>query len=240
MRLHTDVYGAGNRTALVVHGIMSDHRCWHRLIGLLVDRGYRVVTVDLAGHGRSPRSRRYSPASWAEDVIESVSGADGGPSVVCPELVVGHSLGGLVTSIVVESLTPQRVIYIDPAFSAPTGWRKVLVGILLATLRTPTKERIARGNPRWSAEDVEIETETIALWDRRTVFGLARASATVPPTALVAPSLLVLADHSRLVPEPLAKSMAELGMQVEVVQGAGHVVFRDDFEGFLAKADAWF
>jgi pimeloyl-ACP methyl ester carboxylesterase len=72
------------------------------------------------------------------------------------------------------------------------------------------------------------------------VFGLARASVTVPPTALVAPSLLVLADHSMLVPEPLARSMAELGMQVEVVKGAGHVVFRDDFEGFLVKADAWF
>jgi hypothetical protein len=28
-------------------------------------------------------------------------------------------------------------------------------------------------------------------------------------------------------------------MQVETVAGTGHVIFRDDFDGFLAKTDAW-
>jgi hypothetical protein len=28
-------------------------------------------------------------------------------------------------------------------------------------------------------------------------------------------------------------------MQVETVAGAGHVVFRDDFDGFLEKVDRW-
>ena len=239
MKLHTEVDGAGTRTALLIHGIMSGQRSWYRVKGLLLERGYRVVTVDLAGHGRSPRSRRYSPAAWAADVVESVSGADSGPNAERPDLVIGHSLGGLVTSIVVQTLRPNRVVYIDPAFSAPTGWRKVLVGMVLATLRTPSPEKIAKDNPHWSAEDVRREVEAIGQWDRRTVFGLIRSSTTVPPTDLLAPSLLVLADHSTLVPERLAESMRDLGMQVEVVPGAGHVVFRDDFDGFLAKADTW-
>ncbi len=234
MRILTETTGSGDRTALLIHGIMSDHRCWHRVRELLVDRGYRVTTVDLAGHGRSPRSRRYSPARWAADVVESVR-----DEVGTPELVVGHSLGGLVTTHVVGQLRPARVIYIDPAFSAPTGWRRVLIGILLATFRTPTREKVAKGNPRWSAEDVELEVETVRLWDRRTVFGLAGASTAAAPDRLVAPSLLVLADHSMLVPQPLADRMRELGMTVAVVPGAGHVVFRDDFDGFLAAADSW-
>lgn len=234
MTLFTQTTGTGQRTALLIHGIMSDHRCWHRLGPMLVERGYRVTTVDLAGHGRSDRARPYSPERWAREVVAAVR-----DEVGTPELVVGHSLGGLVASLVVEQLTPRRVVYIDPAFSTPTGWRRLLVGILLATFRTPTAAKVARGNPRWSAEDVELEVDTIRLWDRKTVFGLAEASAAAAPEHLVAPSLLVLADHSLLVPEPLADRMRALGMTVAVVPGAGHVVFRDDFDGFLAVADSW-
>jgi pimeloyl-ACP methyl ester carboxylesterase len=239
MLLHTEVNGDGDKTALLVHGIMSDARCWHRLQALLIERGFRVVTVDLAGHGRSPRKRRYSPGDWADDVIESVSAAVGGFEGRGPELVIGHSLGGLVSSIVARAIRPERVVYIDPAFSSPTGWRRVLVGIALAFLRTPSPAKVAKQHPRWSDEDVRIEVESIGLWDRRTVFGLANQRDVCPPESLVAPTLLVLADKSNLVPAPLAASLRELGMQVETVAGAGHVVFRDDFDGFFEKVDRW-
>jgi pimeloyl-ACP methyl ester carboxylesterase len=239
MLLHTEVHGDGDRTALLVHGIMSDARCWHRVQALLIDRGYRVVTVDLAGHGQSPRKDRYSPASWADDVIESVSAAQHGSDWPSPELVVGHSLGGLVSSLVVQRLRPERVIYIDPAFGGPTGWRRLVVGLLLALLRTPSPARVARQHPRWSDEDVAIEVDSIGRWDRRTVFGLAYERDVCPPESLVAPTLLVLPDKSALVTASLAESLRDMGMQVETVAGTGHVIFRDDFDGFLAKADGW-
>ncbi|WP_377271227.1 alpha/beta fold hydrolase [Peterkaempfera sp. SMS 1(5)a] len=55
MQLHTREWGTGERLAILVHGMMSDHRTWHRLGPLLADRGYRVIAVDLRGHGLSRR-----------------------------------------------------------------------------------------------------------------------------------------------------------------------------------------
>ena len=61
MQLAVHETGSGPRTAVLIHGIMSDHRAWHRVSGELVDQGFRVLAVDLAGHGKSPRAHRYSP-----------------------------------------------------------------------------------------------------------------------------------------------------------------------------------
>ena len=62
---------AGPRTAVLIHGIMSDSRAWHRVTGELEQRGFRVIAVDLAGHGRSPRAGATRRA-WADDVVETL------------------------------------------------------------------------------------------------------------------------------------------------------------------------
>ncbi|MFW8745432.1 alpha/beta fold hydrolase, partial [Mesorhizobium japonicum] len=51
LAVHDD--GSGSRTAVLIHGLMSDHRAWHRVSSRLQEHGFRVVTVDLAGHGSS-------------------------------------------------------------------------------------------------------------------------------------------------------------------------------------------
>ncbi|MDO9063178.1 MAG: alpha/beta fold hydrolase, partial [Microbacterium sp.] len=96
MRLAHHDSASGDRTAVLIHGMMSDHRAWHRVEAELADEGFRVVTVDLAGHGASPRARRYSPRRWAEDVIETLDEVLDS----APDLIVGHSLGALVASLV--------------------------------------------------------------------------------------------------------------------------------------------
>ena len=85
----------------------------------LEEHGFRVIAVDLAGHGRSPRALRYSPAAWADDVVETLEPLLDGP----PDVVMGHSLGGLVASLVADRMAPRAAIYIDPAFSFPRGIR---------------------------------------------------------------------------------------------------------------------
>ena len=42
-------------------------------------------------------------------------------STVPPDVVMGHSLGGLVASLVADRLAPRAAIYIDPAFAFPKG-----------------------------------------------------------------------------------------------------------------------
>ena len=227
--------GAARRTAVLIHGFMSDSRAWHRVTADLEQRGFRVLAVDLAGHGSSPRSRRYSPGTWASDVVETLQPMLSGP----PDLVMGHSLGGLVASLVADRLSPRTAIYIDPAFAFPRGPRGVFLKLLFFLAPRPRRSILVRLNPKWDSADVDIELAGLRDWDRRTLLGFADTRPLVPPATLVAPSLVVLAEKSWLVTAPLASGLRKLGMTVETVPGTGHTVFRDDHARFVGVIDRW-
>lgn len=235
MRLAVHESGTGSRTALLVHGLMSDHRAWHRVSARLGELGYRVVAVDLAGHGRSPRSRRYSPQAWADDVVESVAPVLAGP----PDLVMGHSLGGLVASLVAERLAPRAAVYVDPAFAFPGGPRGVALKALFALAPRPSRASLVRWNPKWDPADIEIELATLADWDKRTILGLANTRRLMPPERLVAPSLVVLAERSWLISDDVAARLAAQGMVVTRIPGTGHTVFRDEHHDFMTVVEGW-
>jgi pimeloyl-ACP methyl ester carboxylesterase len=235
MKLAVHETGAGPRTAVLVHGIMSDHRAWHRVGQELVDQGFRIIAVDLAGHGRSPRSRRYSPAAWADDVVETLQ-----PLLTRrPDLIMGHSLGALVASLVADRLAPRAAVYVDPAFAFPRGVRGVVLKLVFAIAPRPRRAALVRWNPKWSAADIDIELATLHDWDKRTILGLASTRGLVPPARLVAPSLVVLAERSLLISDAVAARLRGLGMTVERVAGAGHMVFRDEHARFMAVVEGW-
>ncbi len=223
------VSGAGERTAVLVHGLMSDHRAWHRVSAELEADGYRVVAVDLAGHGVSPRSRRYSPRAWADDVAESLAPVLDGPV----DLLVGHSLGALVASRIAERLRPRAIVYVDPALGFPGGVHGVVLKAVFLLSPKPGAWTLRRLNPRWGVDDVELELATLRLWDRRTLLGFLSTRDLVPPASLVAPSLVVLAHRSMLITPRAADRLRALGMTVARVEGAGHTVFRDDHAAFM-------
>jgi pimeloyl-ACP methyl ester carboxylesterase len=235
MKLAVHEAGDGPKTALLIHGIMSDHRAWHRVSAELVDQGYRVVAVDLAGHGRSPRSRRYSPAAWADDVAESVRRS----LPAAPDLVMGHSLGALVAGQVAERLHARAAIFVDPAFAFPRGVRGAVYKLAFALAPKPRRASLRRWNPKWSATDLDIEVATLRDWDKRTILGLADTRLLRPPQPLSMRSLVVLAEKSMLITDAVAEQLRRQGMTVETVAGTGHTVFRDEHERFMRVIDGW-
>lgn len=235
MRLAVHQSGSGKKTAILIHGIMSDSRAWHRVTAELEEHGFRVLAVDLAGHGRSPRSQQYSPAAWADDVVETLEPLLDGP----PDVVMGHSLGGLVASLVADRLAPRAAIYIDPAFSFPSGIKGWAFKAFFAVAPRPKRSALVRMNPKWSAVDVDIEVATLRDWDKRTILGFLDTKPLVPPARLVAPSLVVLAEKSLLITERVAAQLRGQGMTVETVEGTGHTVFRDDHSGFMDTVVGW-
>ncbi|MEO8263456.1 MAG: alpha/beta hydrolase [Pseudolysinimonas sp.] len=235
MRLAITESGTGRRTAVLIHGIMSDSRAWHRVTAELEQRGFRVLAVDLAGHGRSPRALRYSPRAWADDVVETLQPLLSAP----PDLVMGHSLGGLIASLVADRLSPRTAIYIDPAFAFPGGPRGAVFKLMFALAPRPRRSILVRMNPKWDVADVEIELAGLRDWDRRTLLGFADSRPLVPPATLVAPSLVVLAERSLLITAPVAAALRKLGMTVETVPGTGHAVFRDDHARFARLIGRW-
>ena len=72
MKLHSRHWGAGERVAVLVHGMMADTGCWWQVGPALAERGYRVVAVDLPGHGHSPRSDQATVELFASSLVESV------------------------------------------------------------------------------------------------------------------------------------------------------------------------
>lgn len=235
MQLAVRSAGSGERTAILIHGIMSDSRAWHRVSDDLQQAGFRVLAVDLTGHGQSPRARSYSPAAWAEDVAETVE-----PLLEqAPDLIVGHSLGALVASIVAERLAARAAVYVDPAFAFPRGLRGLAYKLAFGLAPKPRRRMLRRMNPGWSAQDIDLELLSLQAWDKRTILGLADTRALVAPRRPRQPSLVVLAEKSLLITRAVAAAMRGDGLTVTVLPGSGHTVFRDDHAGFMGLVHGW-
>ncbi|ERK72171.1 alpha/beta fold hydrolase [Leifsonia aquatica] len=233
MELFTREWGHGDRYAVLVHGVMSDSRNWRRVGPVLAERGYHVIAVDLRGHGHSRRAGEYSAELMAQDIVDTVPAE--------PELVMGHSLGGLTVSLAVERLRPQRVVYVDPAFSCPAAnwFQLMLAPAFLRTLARQSAARIAKRNPRWDPADVAIEVESFRAFDRAAIPSVLAPSVMRAPTTMMVPSLVMLADNSHLVKPEVADGLRDAGFAVRVVEGSGHVINRDDHEGFMRALDGW-
>jgi pimeloyl-ACP methyl ester carboxylesterase len=71
-RITYDVHGSGDRVLVLVHGLLMNRRMYDTLAPEIASRGYRVVTVDLLGHGRSDRLAErqiYSMTAFADQVL---------------------------------------------------------------------------------------------------------------------------------------------------------------------------
>ncbi|ARQ68540.1 alpha/beta fold hydrolase [Streptomyces marincola] len=229
MLLHTRTWGEGDRVALLIHGIMADHRTWRRVGPALAARGHRVIAVDLRGHGLSGRGT-YAPADFADDLVETLpAGAD---------LAIGHSLGGLALALAAERLRPARTVYADPSWRLFDGRRHDPVALI--TAGNATRADVVAAHPRWSAVDVDTEVATRRLWDSRTAFGIKDLAHTdFTPPAPLAPTLVQLPGDGGLVTPAHAAALRGLGFATRTVPGTGHTMHRDDVGAFMACLDDW-
>ena len=99
--------GEGPVVALV-HGITESRRTWDPLVAPLIAAGYRVIAIDLRGHGDSSRVAPYDLQTMATDV-GTVLAAEG----VDDALMIGHSLGGAVVSAYAAGGPCRGVINVD-------------------------------------------------------------------------------------------------------------------------------
>lgn len=91
--IHYLEWGDRSRPGLVlVHGGAA-HAHWWTFLAPMFAEDWHVVALDLSGHGDSGRRPAYSHEAWACEVV-AVSDAAEFPG---PPVLVGHSLGGLVT-----------------------------------------------------------------------------------------------------------------------------------------------
>jgi pimeloyl-ACP methyl ester carboxylesterase len=105
-RLAYTVYGEGPRTTVLLPGLLFSQRMHIPLAQELAERGNRVVTLDLLGHGKSARPndmRVYGMEQFAQQTIGLLDHLD-----IEDAVVGGTSLGANVT-LSVASIAPERL-----------------------------------------------------------------------------------------------------------------------------------
>ncbi len=91
--IHTLAWGReGARGLVFVHG-GGAHAHWWTHVASTFHREFRVLALDLSGHGDSGHRSAYSLEQWTDEVmaVADSCGIDG------PPVIIGHSMGGMVT-----------------------------------------------------------------------------------------------------------------------------------------------
>lgn len=115
--IHYLAWGSpGERGLVFVHG-GGAHAHWWTHIAATFASEFRVLAIDLSGHGDSDHRDVYSLEQWTDEVVAvaGAGGIDGTP------VLIGHSMGGFVT-IATAALHPDAVsgvIVCDSPVSKP-------------------------------------------------------------------------------------------------------------------------
>jgi pimeloyl-ACP methyl ester carboxylesterase len=104
LAIHSSTSGTGNATVIFIHGWTCDSSSWSSQVPAFAKK-YRVVTIDLPGHGRSasPKDGKLSMGLFAR-AVEAVRAETKADRVV----LVGHSMGAPVIREYAR-LYPQHV-----------------------------------------------------------------------------------------------------------------------------------
>jgi pimeloyl-ACP methyl ester carboxylesterase len=212
----------------------------------LAGRGFRVVAVDLRGHGASPPTvAGLSVAELAGDLAETVDGP--------VDLLVGHSLGALVALELVAARPgfARRLVVEDPPGPASVDWAALAAGIEADTQRAVTdpaglRRDLEAANPAWPPGEAERRVADLVDCD-----GPAIAAALSQGVPFDLPAMLAAADPPVLMllaTEALGSNLTGLDRKAAVeavgdgatrVLPAGHSVHREALDAWLAALDVW-
>lgn len=238
-----EVHGDARATAstlVLIHGWSCDRTYWEGQVGPLAEH-YRVVTLDLAGHGDSGLERdNWTIASYGADVVAVVEELD-----LENVILVGHSMGGDV-AVDAARLIPERVaamVWVDTYGQ-------------LGTPRTPEEIEafLARLRADFSATTYAFVSENMfhSTTDSALIGRVARDMSEAPPEIAV-PTLESSFANGAVVPVVLEEeldlpvvainpddgstdvtSLERYGVEVVFLQEVGHFMMMEDPERFNA------
>jgi pimeloyl-ACP methyl ester carboxylesterase len=145
-------YGTGPRTVVLLHGLLLSQRMHLPLAKDLAERGNRVVTLDLLGHGASDRPRdmwRYSMSFFGDQVVALLDELG-----VEQAVVMGTSLGANA-ALEVASQAPERLrgmvvempVLDNALLSCALAFTPMLVGLTFGEPIMRVVQRAARAIP---------------------------------------------------------------------------------------------
>jgi 3-oxoadipate enol-lactonase len=223
-----------------VHGYTGNSRNWALTVPALREN-FRTISVDLRGHGLSGRPSsedEYALEVMASDVHELLKALD-----VSECVLVGHSMGGMVSQLLVleHPEVVRALVLVDTAAEVPKGLlydeRRAQRAHLVDIARekgmeavfeeqikmTPVHPALA-ANPRY----IDIWREQFLMTSREAYIagakGMASRRSVVAHLANVAVRTLVICGEKD---EPFFESSRQMhaaipGSELVIIQGAGH------------------
>lgn len=239
-KLHLIDEGTGP-TVVLLHPIGLDATFWGLVSGAL-ESAFRVVSIDLAGHGQSPAaSPSHCLADYADDVARMVETL--GP----PVTVVGLSFGGMIAQVLAirhPALVARLVLCGCPCTfnaslrpviaargtAAEEGGMDAVVEPTLARWFTPAY--LAGGG----AEKVRqrLLSDDVAGW--ATGWRAIAAHDSADALASVrAPALCIAGELDQSVPPAAVSALSARlpGSQYEVMPGGSHMMHIENAEAFV-------
>ena len=242
-------WGSEGPHLLLLHGITSNAQTWWRVGPRLVRAGFRVVALDMPGHGYSAETEDHR----IESVGQLMAGAAAGLGME-RMLLVGHSWGGAV-ALDMAARAPESVtglVLIDPALNLTAEVGKTRVATFTKGIGSPLDAlapAIAAANPDWHERDVHWKAEAMLQCRAEAVSGFFTKSGdwdlTPRLAELEAPLLLLVADPSATIIDAGTRSLAERHLRPEsarmvVVPGTTHNMYRGaGYEPTLALITDW-
>jgi pimeloyl-ACP methyl ester carboxylesterase len=238
-----EVAGREDSPGLVlVHGTRMAGAYWRAQTLALADR-FRVVAVDLPGHGRR-RGEPFTHEAALRTITAAAASCAGGSAVV-----LGHSLGGFL-AVDAATSAPERVrgLILAGSSADARGLQTVPFRLVVRLVALFSDERLTRWNDRalarlYPAEVIRPQQEAgygfRAIGPAyRTVFGRDHAGALA--TAYPGPILLLNGERDRLFRRNEQRWLARLPRaRLALVPGAGHLSSWDAPQAFTAAVRAF-
>jgi pimeloyl-ACP methyl ester carboxylesterase len=240
------IYGSGTPALVFVHGWSCDSSYWDAQVAAF-SRNHRVITIDLAGHGRSGLDRTdWSMKAFGGDVAAVVKALD-----LKEVVLVGHSMGGDVILEAVQQI-PERVIglvLVDSFRNLETKLTQEQIDQFVAAFRTnfaETTDNFVRrlfgpaADPdlvEKTAEDMSAAPQEVAVACLVALNKWRAEQLPKIPAKVTTPIISISSDSRPIDKEAFESSFRSFKFMI--VSGVGHFVMIEDPERFnelLSKA----
>lgn len=237
---------SGNSTdqpVLLMHGWGCDHTTV-RSIAAILERGMRVINVDLPGHGKSSEP----PTVWGiedftlfmEKFVRSLD--------LSNIVLIGHSFGGRIALLMSSRNDISKVVLIDSAGIKPKRtlnyYRKVYTFKLFKHILYLLygKEKGEYKVDQWRSKKGSQDYRNSSSMMRRIMSKCVNEDLKKVMPDIKAPTLLVWGDNDTATPLKDAKTMEKLIPDAGLVSfsGCGHYCFLDNPLGFKAVIKEFF
>ncbi|OGF55151.1 MAG: hypothetical protein A2Z21_09925 [Candidatus Fraserbacteria bacterium RBG_16_55_9] len=229
----TQVYfqlGGRGQALVFVHGSGADHTLW-KYQHQVLESSYSVASLDLNGHGKSPRREGDGLMTYTQDALSVMEALNE------PVFLLGHSLGGAI----VLNVALQKPANLQAVGLVGTGAKLRVNPQILSTIATDFEEAVSvllewefsPGAPMalrvWRREQMLRIGQTALQRDFTTCDAF---SAMECLSEIDVPALVVCGGDDKLTPVKYSQYLKDQlrRARLEIIEGAGHDVMLEQPE----------